>query len=219
MYKKLFDAAQSGDMPVVRNMVCRGVDVNARDCDGVTALHRAAKYGHAAIIEYLVGKGADVNAANEFGGTPLQWAAWKGYAAITEFLVSHGANMNTCNKNGDTALHLAAMNGHAAVVSILESAAQRSMPTNAPDRRSAVIALISENDALRSRLGIKSGLEVKPDFDVSRLVEIAIKRRETSDTSLRADVEAEIDFQMEASRMLSDDIDVGNPMRPWRQLA
>ena len=239
MYKQLFEAAKNGDLQDVTKLVGLGVDVNAVDKYGDTTLHLATENGHAAIVEYLVTRGADVNTINEDGDTALHWAAYCGHAAIVELLVSNGADMTAVNKGGDTALHLAARYGHQEIAHYLDKAMEAKFTklaaaayaayethevsgasTAGPlpeSRRSAVLALISENDALRNRLGIKNGLEVKADFDICRLVEIAIKRREGTDTSLRADVEAEIDFRMEAARMLSDDIDVGNPMRPWRR--
>ena len=210
-------AAWNGHATIVEYLVDNGADVNASNWNGDTALRMAAENGHTKIVEHLVRKGVDVRTLNKNGDTALHWAAYKGFAPIIEFLVRNGADVSAVNKSGDTALTLASSRGKTAVVRILETAAQRSAPANVSDRRSAILALINENDGLRTRLGIKTGLEVKEEFDVDRLIEMAVKKRETTDPTLRADFEAEIDFHVEASTMLTDDNDVGNPMRPWRR--
>ena len=48
-----------------------GADVNAKDEDENTPLHRAAYYGHKEIVVLLIAKGADVNVKNDVGYTPL----------------------------------------------------------------------------------------------------------------------------------------------------
>ena len=50
-----------------------GTDVNAKDEDETTPLHRAAYYGHKEIVVLLIAKGADVNVKNDVGYTPLDW--------------------------------------------------------------------------------------------------------------------------------------------------
>ena len=51
-----------------------GVDVNARDADGFTALHHAAARGDNEVILYLVKRGADVMAVNRAGQTTVDMA-------------------------------------------------------------------------------------------------------------------------------------------------
>ncbi|MCC6991070.1 MAG: ankyrin repeat domain-containing protein, partial [Acidobacteria bacterium] len=51
-----------------------GVNVNARDADGFTALHHAAARGDNETIKYLISKGADVMAVNRAGQTTVDMA-------------------------------------------------------------------------------------------------------------------------------------------------
>ena len=67
--------APSGWMPAVRYLVEElGVDVNAKDHEGNTALHHAAARGDNEMILYLVSKGADVMAVNRAGETTADMA-------------------------------------------------------------------------------------------------------------------------------------------------
>jgi ankyrin repeat protein len=66
-------------------------DVNARDAEGQTPLHRAATRGYKDLVELLIAKGAEVNAKHKNGQTPLQMAASEGHKEVVEFLKKHGA--------------------------------------------------------------------------------------------------------------------------------
>jgi len=59
----LHNAAEVGDINAVKDHLKKGLDVNARDSVGWTALMRAVSYGHTEIVKVLIAKGADIDAA------------------------------------------------------------------------------------------------------------------------------------------------------------
>ncbi len=95
--------APSGWMPAVRYLVEEiGVDVNARDHEGNTALHHVAARGDNEMILYLISKGADVKAVNRAGETTADMAngpvqRTQPFPETLELLVKLGAkNNNKC---------------------------------------------------------------------------------------------------------------------------
>jgi len=67
--------APTGMMAAVKYLVEEvGVDVNAEDEDGSTAVHNAASRGDNEMILYLVSKGADVKAVARNGRTTVDMA-------------------------------------------------------------------------------------------------------------------------------------------------
>jgi uncharacterized protein len=103
----LIKAAGDGDLEMVKSLIAKGANVNAKDEDGETALMGAAEKGHLEIVKLLLGKGAKVNAKNEEGVTALMGAAEKGYLEIVRLLLDKGANVNAKRKDGATALYTA----------------------------------------------------------------------------------------------------------------
>jgi ankyrin repeat protein len=63
--------SQSATVEAARYLVDRGVDVNAADEEGNTALHRAASNGLDPVVQLLVDRGARIDATNKLGQTPL----------------------------------------------------------------------------------------------------------------------------------------------------
>jgi len=68
----LITVAYQGDVKTGIAQLDEGADVNARDCDGDTALMLAAERGHIELVKVLLKNGADVNAANLNGETERQ---------------------------------------------------------------------------------------------------------------------------------------------------
>jgi ankyrin repeat protein len=67
--------AERGDSRVLETMLDCGFDPNAKDAQGVTALHRAAMAGRADAVRVLLAHGASANALDGmFAATPLVWA-------------------------------------------------------------------------------------------------------------------------------------------------
>ena len=88
-----------------------GADVNAKNDDGDTPLHRAAYNNAAEVAKLLIDKGAEVNAKNKISGGRLCMRAANYKAAeVAKLLIDKGAEVNAKDKDGNTPLHWAAAN-------------------------------------------------------------------------------------------------------------
>ena len=106
-------AAERGNINAVENLLARGVNPDAHNAYGVTALHFAAQDGYTSIVNKLLAHGANPDAQDEYGVTPLHLAADAGHVPVVENLLAHGANRNASTLvHGQTPLHLAAQQGH-----------------------------------------------------------------------------------------------------------
>ena len=94
----LHRAAEQGDIEQVRSLIASGADINARDYQGLTPIHRASGWTHGhevkslEVVKVLVAKGADVNAESNGGITPMKCARKYGTEAIRSYLQAHGAS-------------------------------------------------------------------------------------------------------------------------------
>ena len=113
------DAAEQRDKASVRTLLHSGVDANAEQVDGTTALHWAAYHDDAEMVGLLVRAGANANAVNRYGASALAEACTNGNAAIVTLLLEAGADANTRMKGGETALMLAARSGNPETVGAL----------------------------------------------------------------------------------------------------
>ena len=107
------DAVMRGDSARVRLLITQGLDVNAAQPDGMTALHWAAQRGDAGGAQMLMYAGARVDAVTRNGNyTPLHLAARNGRSVTVKALLAAGADVNAMTSTGAaTALHFAASNG------------------------------------------------------------------------------------------------------------
>lgn len=77
-----------------------GVNTEARDSNGHTALLLACKYGETRIVRYLLEHGADTEASTRSGKTALIQAFQKGDHGAVEVLLKHGADTEATRKDG-----------------------------------------------------------------------------------------------------------------------
>ena len=116
----LADAVERRDQAAIRTLLQQtGVDVNAPQVDGTTALHWAAYNDDAETVALLLKAKANVKAVNRYGVPPLALACTNGSAAIVKLLLEAGADANTTTNGGETALMLAARSGNVDAVKAL----------------------------------------------------------------------------------------------------
>ncbi len=113
--------AAAVDLDMVRLLLDKGADVNARDKSGMIPLHEAAGRAQKDLVALLVARGSDRNAKDASGRTPLTAAATKlpfGYRippdriATVRLLVEAGAGFPTTGEDAAKFLHIAAAGGY-----------------------------------------------------------------------------------------------------------
>jgi ankyrin repeat protein len=115
----LVTAVKNADVEQARTLIGKGVDVNAPQADGATALHWAVHRNNLQVADLLIRAGAKVNAVNDLGATPLWLSAVNGSGAMIERLLAAGANPNLALASGETPLMTAARTGDVNTVRLL----------------------------------------------------------------------------------------------------
>jgi hypothetical protein len=115
------EIAGSGDVAAMKRMLDAGLNPNARDASGYTALIYASRAGNVPMVRLLASRGADPNlsdaAVNSW--TPLLHAIHKAQPRATAALLDAGANPNAADSDGTTPLMMAAGYGYTDIVKIL----------------------------------------------------------------------------------------------------
>jgi len=180
------DAEMRGDTAAVRALIRSGVDVNAAQGDGMTALHWAAMHGDAEQARMLVYAGARTEAATRDGNyTPLHLAARSGKVSVIKALLDAGANAKAVTTSGGaTPLHFAAENGNPdAIVALLDKGAEVDARETAFGQTPLMWAAAFNRAAAIQVLAAR-GADLKA---VSRIEDIAAQeKKERQDLQLRA---------------------------------
>ena len=176
----------------------RGVDVNAAQVDGTTALHWAAYHDDAETAALLVRAGANVNAVNRYGVPPLSLACSNGSGGVVKLLLDAGADANATMKGGETVLMMAARSGNLEAVNALLARGARH---DARERRgqTALMWAAAEGHAAVVRALIDAGADINATLD-SGFTPFFFAVREGHIDVVRAFLEAGVDVNATLQR-------------------
>ena len=98
----------------------KGVDVNRRDDQGMTALMlNADHYCFKDVIKPLIQAGADIQVADNDGNTALHYALQYGDQGVARYLIKKGADYNLPNNDGKTPVQIAVETGMDTVLELM----------------------------------------------------------------------------------------------------
>ena len=117
--------SQEQGVSIVRLLLDRGVDVNARDKDSFTSLHETALYGMVEVARVLLDHGANAKLETEEGETALHIVSRGKYdsqeqgVSTARLLLERGVDVNARRKDSSTSLHAVALYGMVEVARVL----------------------------------------------------------------------------------------------------
>ena len=133
----LIQATKRKDLNKVKELIKGGINLNAIDTYGSTALIYASKRGHTNIIKLLLKNGANPDIQDKFGHTALIEASYgfvyqrKNSPGIIKLLIDSGADLDIQERHGATALMEALIRGNIDIVKLLvESGADPNIHDN-----------------------------------------------------------------------------------------
>jgi ankyrin repeat protein len=154
-------SADKGDLKAVQLFLEAGMDGNAQDATGSTALMAAAKNGRIDVVNKLLEQKLNLNLQDKQGQTALALAAANNQADVVKLLLKKNADPNIQDQSGWSALMKAVYQGHTACVEALASQSHQEV-----NRALLVAALTGRKDIVKVLLD--SGAEVDTRADDGR---------------------------------------------------
>lgn len=183
METPLITAAHKGCEKLVQRLITRRVDLNATDCNGVTAAMRAAGGGHAECLDLLTRAGANLELTSKTGSTAHDFARRKhaqsclrvlngvgdmqatlmnacedGILNAVKAALDAGTDINKPDEQGRMALHLALKSGKMDVIELVMEQKPELNVHDGADNTPLGIAL-GENKYRLAKLLVEAGAD------------------------------------------------------------
>jgi ankyrin repeat protein len=107
--QELIAAAKANNAPLVKELISRGGNVNAKDSIQDSAFLYAGAEGFTEVLQLTLAAGADVASINRYGGTALIPASEHGHVETVRILIAAGVPVNHVNNLGWTAMQEAVL--------------------------------------------------------------------------------------------------------------
>lgn len=113
--------SDSKKLELIELLLDRGINIDAKNKSGNTALHLASKSCNHELVMLLTKYGADVNCRNNLLSSSLHLVASQGYTETLIFLIESGANINYKDHMGRSPLDWAIKKKQTAKVEFLNN--------------------------------------------------------------------------------------------------
>jgi ankyrin repeat protein len=122
------------NMELVKLLIDKGIDMEARNLYGATSLFVCCTNGHYDALVILLENGASVNAKNYGNRSPLHTAVFMRNYNCVKVLLDHGADINAVFDVGKTVLHAAFEGTPSPDVEVIKLLLSRGVDANKRDR-------------------------------------------------------------------------------------
>ena len=103
----IFEAASSGNVRLIGQLLSQGVNVNQANPERETALHMAAAKGHYSAVIYLLNHGANIHVRTVNNWQPIHHATRFRHAQIANYLKQKGSQIYAKTSDGMSAVDMA----------------------------------------------------------------------------------------------------------------
>ncbi len=146
----LHDAANSGNLDLVKKLLSMGFDINSKTTYNKTPLHDAVYSGNYQLVQYLVNNGANIHTEGDYAKwQPIHIAAFYGYTKIVKLFLDKGVKVDVVDGYGYTPLIRAVKSTSTKTVELLLSHGADINKTITSNNRSALIeALVNKSKSI-----------------------------------------------------------------------
>lgn len=157
----LVGAAGEGYLSAVQQLIAAGATLNARDRNGLTALHRASSNGHEDVVAHLLSVENERRPAAVVGLSALTWQpSQEGRPEVLRASSTYGT-VTMSDETGYLPLHLAAGRGNSRIVRLLlESGADPMARDYSHHKETPIHHAVMGNDADSILLLVEAGGEL-----------------------------------------------------------
>ena len=170
-----WDSPTSSRKAVARTLIALGVEVDAQNLSGKTALSEACQSGKGDMALLLLENGADINATDVSGRTILADSVQSNKKEMVRMLLSKGANPNIQDSLGRNAYHEAARLKNLEIITLIRGANSNPLARDRDGNTPFSIAL-STNDETLIKTVVGSDTTIV-DTDGNTPIHIAVERK------------------------------------------
>ena len=189
-----YAARSAKNLSVVKLLLDRGADVNAKDKFRMRPLHRACEEGDIRSTRLLLNRGANVDAISDYG-TALCLACGVGNEDVVQLLLGRGANFNLGDLGNRLTYFPACQRGRRTIAPIAQQLINRGADINVVNSAygTPLNAACSKGDEAIVRLLLQQGVDIKAarGIDVATPLIVACSSGNESIVRLLLESEAE----------------------------
>lgn len=160
----LHQAVLDAHVTLINRLLTQGIDINAQDEDGCTALHAAVSIGTKRIIKLLLSNKANVNIPMHNGWTALHTALYyRSEKDVVKLLLAYGAAVNLKDTDIVSPLEVALQIGHTKNSDIVELLLKHGADVHVHGKE-APLHRIEDKKTAELLLSYGADIEARDDF-------------------------------------------------------